>query len=67
MLFSSWYYLLILKVGGPQMSLFEEYMSQASSSGSTHYDEHSDKWVDEASESIYGHSGYCDVHSDEKY
>lgn len=49
------------------MSLFEEYMSQASSSSSAHYDEHSDKWVDEASESIYGHSGYCDVHSDEKY
>lgn len=47
------------------MSLFEEYVSQGSSdSESDHYDEHSDMWVDEGSEP-YGHSGYCDVHTDE--
>lgn len=49
------------------MSLFEEYMAQDGyqSESSGHYDEHTDKWVDEASESIYGHSGHCDVHTDE--
>ena len=48
------------------MSLFEEYLSQdTSSSKSAHYDEHTDNWVDEASESVYGHSGHCDVHTDE--
>lgn len=48
------------------MSMFETYLSQSSCSGSTgHYDEHTDRWVDEAGESIYGHSGHCDVHTDE--
>lgn len=50
------------------MSLFDEYLSQDSNIGSgaaNHYDEHTDRWVDEASESIYGHSGHCDVHTDE--
>lgn len=50
------------------MPLFEEYLSQDSySASSNHYDAHTDNWVDEASESVDGHSGYCDVHSDEKY
>lgn len=50
------------------MSLFEEYLSQDSySTSSVHHDEQTDRWVDEARESIYGHSGHCDVHSDEKY
>lgn len=48
------------------MSMFETYLSQSSCGGSTsHYDEHTDRWVDEAGESIYGHSGHCDVHTDE--
>lgn len=46
---------------------FDEYLLQESSysENSSHYDEHTDKWVDEASVSIYGHSGHCDVHTDE--
>ena len=49
------------------MSLFEEYLSQNSVNHgrSNHYDEHTDRWVDEASESVYGHSGHNDVHTDE--
>lgn len=50
------------------MSLFEEYMAQDAGSlvsDSVHYDKHTDRWVDEASESVYGHSGHCDVHTDE--
>lgn len=48
------------------MSLFEEYLAQGcSDSGSSHYDEHTDRWVDEASESVWGHSGHCDIHTDE--
>lgn len=48
------------------MSLYEEYLSQSNNNCQTsHYDEHTDRWVDEASESIYGHSGYCDIHTDE--
>ncbi len=48
------------------MSMFEEYLSQDESifNQSQHYDEHTDRWVDEASESVYGHSGHCDVHTD---
>lgn len=48
------------------MSAFEEYLSQdATCTGSSnHYDEHTDRWVDEASESVYGHSGHCDSHTD---
>ena len=48
------------------MSLFEEYLAQDTASrDSSHYDEHTDKWVDEAGESVYGHSGHCDVHTDD--
>ena len=48
------------------MSFFEEYVSQTTSNYScSHYDEHTDKWVDEAGVSIYGHSGHCDVHTDQ--
>lgn len=49
------------------MSLFEEYVSQDSESGNYtgHYDEYTEQWVDEASESIYGYSGHCDIHTDE--
>lgn len=49
------------------MSSFEEYILQESSfsENSSHYDEHTDRWVDEASVSIYGHSGHCDVHTDD--
>ena len=49
------------------MEYFEEYLSQESSANtsSSHYDEHTDRWVDEASISIYGHSGHADVHTDE--
>lgn len=48
------------------MTLFEEYLSQGTTENmSAHYDEHTDRWVDEASESIYGHSGHCDIHTDE--
>ena len=47
------------------MSFFEEYISQTNNNYScTHYDAHTDRWVDEASESVYGHSGHCDVHTD---
>jgi len=48
------------------MSIFEEYLSQDTTCAgdSRHYDEHTDKWVDEASVSVYGHSGHCDVHTD---
>ena len=47
------------------MSVYDEYLEQSSCSGSDeHYDEHTDKWIDEASESVYGHSGHCDVHTD---
>ena len=49
------------------MSFFEEYLMQDASAyeSTSHYDEYTDRWVDEASESVYGHSGYCDVHTDE--
>lgn len=48
------------------MSNFEEYLSQDSTSSySSHYDAHTDRWVDEAGESSYGHSGHCDVHTDD--
>ena len=48
------------------MSLLEEYLAQdAASGGTAHYDEHTDRWVDEAGESVYGHSGHCDVHTDD--
>ncbi len=49
------------------MSTFEEYLSQSdySYSSTSHYDEHTDRWVDEASVSVYGHSGHADVHTDE--
>ena len=48
------------------MSYFEEYMEQSfSSSESSQYGKHTDRWVEESSESIYGNSGYCDVHTDE--
>ena len=49
------------------MSSFEEYILQESSfsENSSHYDEHTDRWVDEASVSIYVHSGQCDVHTDD--
>lgn len=48
------------------MSMFEEYLSQDATctSSVSHYDEHTDRWVDEASESVYGHSGHCDIHTD---
>ena len=47
------------------MADFEDYYAQSSgSSTSEHYDKHTDRWVDEASESVYGHSGHCDVHTD---
>lgn len=47
------------------MSIFEEYLAQSSgSSTSAHYDEHTDRWVDEADKSTYGHSGHADVHTD---
>ncbi len=50
-----------------QPSLYEEYLSQSSANlESNHYDEHTDKWVDEGKVSIYGHSGHCDIHTDEK-
>lgn len=49
------------------MSLFDEYLAQDGCQGdsSNHYDEHTDRWIDEASETL-GHSGHCDVHTDEK-
>ena len=49
------------------MSDFDEYLSQdmGNISETNHYDEHTDRWVDEASESVYGHSGHCDSHTDE--
>lgn len=50
------------------MSSFEEYLSQSSGNESqytSHYDKHTDRWVDEGSVSVYGHSGHCDVHTDE--
>ena len=48
------------------MASFEEYLAQSSnSSQSNHYDVHTDRWVDEAKESVYGHSGHCDVHTDQ--
>ena len=48
------------------MSLFEEYQAQDTSSrDSAHYDQHTDKWVDEAGQSVYGHSGHCDAHTDD--
>ena len=48
------------------MSNFEEYISQDAyvANSSNHYDAHTDRWVDEASISVYGHSGHCDVHTD---
>ena len=47
------------------MQKFEEYLSQDRGYDySNHYDEHTDRWVDEASESIYGHSGHADIHTD---
>lgn len=48
------------------MSAFEEYLSQSNNnSADSYYDEHTDRWIDEASESTYGHSGHCDSHTDE--
>lgn len=48
------------------MSLFEEYFFQSNTdSSSNHYDEHTDRWIDEGS-LPNGHSGHCDVHTDEK-
>lgn len=51
------------------MPTFEDYYAQSaqgsSASASAHYDEHTDRWVDEASISVYGHSGHCDVHTDQ--
>lgn len=50
------------------MATFDEYYAQSSEdTKSDHYDEHTDRWVDEASESVYGHSGHCDVHTDKIY
>ena len=47
------------------MANFEEYLAQSTTNqASYHYDEHTDRWVDEASVSVYGHSGHCDVHTD---
>ncbi len=47
------------------MSVFEEYLSQASvTRDDEHYDKHTDRWVDEAKESVYGHSGHVDTHTD---
>ena len=52
--------------GGIIMSVYEEYLSQAAgNSTDTYCDEHTDRWIDEASESTYGHSGHCDSHADE--
>lgn len=49
------------------MVTFEDYYAQSSqgASSSSHYDVHTDRWVDEASISVYGHSGHVDVHTDE--
>ncbi len=47
------------------MSVFEEYLSQSTESGMTsHYDEHTDRWVDEGDQP-WGNSGYVDIHTDE--
>lgn len=47
------------------MSIFEEYLAQCTSQQqSSHYDVHTDRWVDEASVSVYGHSGHADTHTD---
>ncbi len=51
------------------MTAYEEYLSQDEGvfvdSITNHYDEHTDRWVDEASESVWGHSGHNDVHTDD--
>ena len=53
------------------MSIYEEYLQQETqqqySVSDDHYDEHTDRWVDEASKSIYGHSGHVDIHTDKTY
>lgn len=52
------------------MSLFEEYVYQdsyCSSYDSNRYDKHTDRWADETRESVYGHSGHADVHTDTTY
>ena len=52
------------------MSTFDEYMEQSgysNSSSGDHYDAHTDQWVDEARESVYGHSGHADTHTDTTY
>lgn len=48
------------------MSSFDEYIEQSGyfSCIDSHYDEHTDRWVDEGSISVYGHSGHCDSHTD---
>lgn len=48
------------------MTIFEEYISQGIANNTYDYEDssHTDGWVDEASESTYGHSGHCDVHSE---
>lgn len=49
------------------MVSFADYFAQCNSNNdASHYDVHTDRWVDEAKESIYGHSGHADVHTDEK-
>lgn len=49
------------------MSVFEEYLAQSTTNQvGHHYDTHTDRWVDEASTSVYGHSGHCDSHTDAK-
>lgn len=48
------------------MASFEDYYNQSSQDDvSYHYDEHTDRWVDEAGQSVWGHSGHVDVHTDE--
>ena len=49
--------------------LFEEYLAQDSArpEGGDHYDVHTDRWVDEAGVSVYGHSGHADTHTDTEY
>lgn len=47
------------------MAEFEDYFAQSTNtSTSDHYDRHTDRWVDEARESPYGHSGHADTHTD---
>ena len=57
--------------GRYRMSLYEDYLRQETShifaSADDHYDEHTDRWEDEGSVSIYGHSGHVDIHTDHTY